>query len=199
MDKKSFPLCWPDNWPRVAPAFLHSRFDRRLTLAKACDCLFREIGRMGRGCADSCILSTNIRPSSRGTPASNTREPNDPGVAVYFTFRGKSVTLACDKWHCVADNIWAIAKHVEALRGQERWGVGSLEQAFRGYMAIPERSEASSWWTVLGIAINSSPEQIRNAFCAKAKKLHPDVGGSDADMAAVNLAYEEAMSAKVQP
>jgi hypothetical protein len=120
-------------------------------------------------------------------------------VAVYFTFRGKSVTLACDKWHCVADNIWAIAKHVEALRGQERWGVGSLEQAFRGYMAIPERSEASSWWTVLGIAINSSPEQIRNAFCAKAKKLHPDVGGSDADMAAVNLAYEEAMSAKVQP
>lgn len=72
----------------------------------------------------------------------------DRGAAVYFEMKGKPVSLACDKWNRVEDNIWAIAKHIEALRGQQRWGVGSIEQAFRGYTALPAigESSASEWW-----------------------------------------------------
>jgi hypothetical protein len=114
-------------------------------------------------------------------------------VALYFALKEKPVVLACDKWRRVADNIWAIAKHIEALRGQERWGVGSIEQAFRGYMALPERSEASSWWKVLGVALNATPEQIKEAYRRKSLECHPDRGGTDQAMAEVNLAYAEAL------
>jgi DnaJ-domain-containing protein 1 len=91
--------------------------------------------------------------------------------------------------------VWAICKHIEALRGQQRWGVGSIEQAFRGYMAIPERTSGSAWWNVLGVTINATPEQVQEAYRAKAKLVHPDLGGTDAEMAQVNLAYEEAQAA----
>jgi hypothetical protein len=144
--------------------------------------------------ASKIVLSTNVELRLDGLPYSNRRAPADCGAAVYFTFKGKQVALACDKWDRVECNVWAICKHIEALRGQQRWGVGSIEQAFRGYMAIPERTSGSSWWNVLGVTINATPEQIQEAYRAKAKACHPDLGGSDSAMAAVNLAYEEAQA-----
>jgi hypothetical protein len=114
-----------------------------------------------------------------GQPYSNQAQPKDPGVAVYFELKGKAVSLACDKWDRVEDNAWAIAKHVEALRGQERWGVGSVDQAFRGYMALPGVGETSglSWWTTLGVPINSTFDQVKEAYRTLAKKHHPDRNG----------------------
>lgn len=197
MDKQSFPLCWPDGWPRSVTT-QPSRFDYYLTVAKACDFLETEVRRLSSDSIRTMILSTNIRPTLRGTPASNVAEPKDRGVAAYFSFHGKQVSLACDKWNKVADNIWAVAKHIEALRGQERWGVGSIERAFRGYMALPERTEASNWWRVLQVAVNATPEQVREAYCRLANEKHPDKGGTDQEMASINLAYEEAQKAMAQ-
>lgn len=84
--------------------------------------------------------------------------------------------MACDKWKRTADNIYAIAKHIEALRGQKRWGVGNVDQAFRGYMALPGIGETTgdNPWTVLGVSINATEDQITLAFRALAKKFHPD-------------------------
>ncbi len=125
------------------------------------------------------VLSTNVKRRVDGVPYSNQAQPNDPGVAVYFELKGKPVSLACDKWNRVEDNVWAIAKHIESLRGQERWGVGSIEQAFRGYMALPApgESSASDWWKTLGVPINATPDQVRSAYRILAKKHHPDLGG----------------------
>ncbi len=195
-EKTSFPLCWPENWPRVDPGLRRvSRFKWPLTISEACNFLNQELTRLGRESESTAILSTNLRPTLVGKPDSRQSKPMDCGAAVYFSFRNKQVSLACDKWNTVEHNIWAIAKHIEALRGQERWGVGSIEQAFRGYMAIPERSEASSWWRVLGVAINAAPEQVREAYCRLASQNHPDKGGTNEAMAAINLAYEEAQKA----
>lgn len=99
--------------------------------------------------------------------------------------------MACGKWNRAQDNIWAIAKHVEALRGQERWGVGSIEQAFRGYTALPEKSGGVSWWEVLGVAMNASEEQVQAAYRSKAKLLHPDVN-RDPDAATKMIQLNEA-------
>ena len=125
------------------------------------------------------VLSTNSRRRLDGQPYSNQSQPADPGAAVYFELKSKPVSLACDKWDRVEDNIWAIAKHIEALRGQERWGVGSIEQAFRGYMALPAIGEsgASDWWKTLGVPINAPHEQVVQAYKILVKKHHPDVGG----------------------
>jgi len=92
-------------------------------------------GEMERLGTKSWLMSCNRARRRDGQPYSDRSQPADTGVAVYFDLKGRQVSLACDKWNRVEDNVWAIAKHVEALRGQERWGVGSIEQAFRGYMA----------------------------------------------------------------
>ena len=106
--------------------------------------------------------------------------------------KGKPVALACDRWNRVECNVWAIAKHIESLRAQDRWGVGNIEQAFRGYMAIPERTGGSNWWETLGVLINASPDQVREAYRILAKKHHPDVLGGNAELfRRVNEAYQQ--------
>lgn len=142
--------------------------------------LAAELRRLGAGRA---VLSTNVKVRQDGQPYSGLAQPNDTGAAVYFKLKGREVSLACDKWTRVEDNVWAIVKHIEAIRGQERWGVGSVEQAFRGYMALPAIGQTSglNWWQVLGVAINASPEQVREAYLILVKKHHPDVGG-DAEL-----------------
>jgi hypothetical protein len=68
------------------------------------------------------ILSTNIPLRNDGLPYANSREPNDPGVAVYFRYQKRDLCFACDAYTSVRENAYAIAKTVEALRGIERWG-----------------------------------------------------------------------------
>jgi hypothetical protein len=65
-------------------------------------------------------------------------------------------------------NIYAIAKTIEALRGIERWGSGSMvEQAFTGFVTLPA---PKSPWEVIGVPRGASSEEIEAAFRAKAKK-----------------------------
>ncbi len=141
--------------------------------------------------ARNAILSTNVRLRLDGLPYSNQAQPEDRGVAVYFELKGKPVALACDRWLRVEDNIWAVVKHVESIRGQDRWGVGSIDQAFRGYMALPERTSGSAWWEVLGVPINASAEQVKEAYRLLAKKHHPDAGGDVELFRRVQEAYNQ--------
>ena len=67
--------------------------------------------------AQRIVISTNAELRQDGFPYSNRRAPEDVGVAVYFTLEGRPYVLPCDKWERVADNLAAIAKHVEAKRG----------------------------------------------------------------------------------
>jgi hypothetical protein len=152
--------------------------------------LAQEVDRLG---AINAILSTNIRLRLDGNAISNAAQPQDRGVALYFTLKKRQISLACDRWDRVEDNVWAIAKHIEALRGQERWGVGSIEQAFRGYAALPGvgESEASKWWMILGVAVNASPDMVRDAYKILVKKHHPDKGGDPELFRRVQSAYDQ--------
>lgn len=72
----------------------------------------------------------------------------------------------------------------------ERWGsTDLLDRAFTGFAALPA---GRSCWDVLGIPPGSPPEKVDAAYRALAKSLHPDAGGSDDEMAALNRAREEA-------
>lgn len=187
-EQTAYPLSWPEGWPRTAKQQRRmSRFSRSHAFAarwhsmnEARELLAGELRRLG---ARKCVLSTNVPLRLDGAPYANQKQPDDTGAAVYFELKGRPVSLACDRWLHVEDNVWAIGRHIEALRAQERWGVGSIERAFSGYQALPAvgESSASDWWKTLGVPVNATVDQVRDAYRVLVKKHHPDRGG-DAEM-----------------
>jgi hypothetical protein len=203
----NYPLCWPNNVPRVAP---HSRGCPNFqisSVASAVQLVLAEINRLNNRRWDykdaSVVVSTNVRPTLAGLPASNQAEPADTGVAIYFTLRfavngrqfERPTVLTCDKWRKTADNIKAIAKDIEAQRARQRWGCTSIEQAFQGYRAIPEKCGGPSWWALLAIPSTATKEQIKDRFRELAKTAHPDKGGSPDQWNVLQQAYDQAMAA----
>lgn len=189
-----YPLHWPETWKR-ATSRPFSRFggsQARPTIGRALDALDGEVRRLV-GSAP-WVLSSNLRLRNDGWPAASQSNPDDPGVAIYFSLKKREHALACDRWRTVAENIWALAKHIDALRGMDRWGVGSVEQAFGGYAALPP--SADDWWLVLEIPRASTVGQIEAAFRDKAFKAHPDRGGDHALMSRINAAREAALCEK---
>jgi hypothetical protein len=188
------PLQWPSGWPRAkyrARARFHAgRSNVRsggASFHTALDELTTEVRRIG---GRDAVCATNLETRLRdGLPKAGTREfIADPGVALYFKRKGQDVAIACDRWDRVADNMWAIALTIAALRGLERWGTSHMtEAAFRGFKALPE---ATGWSSVDGALVAladlaglSAWEPLRNAEAAEqavrtaTKRHHPDMGG----------------------
>ncbi len=185
---EAFPLAWPVAWPR-ARSPMRSKFGSGWTLYKARQEIQHELALLG---ATGLVISSNIPLRQDGLPYSNVREPADHGVAVYFRVKGEPRVLACDKWNLVAHNMVALARHTEAIRGQIRWGVGSIEQAFGGYRALPSMPHARSWFEVLGVAENATWEAIERARRELLTKHHPDLGGDSVLAAEINAAFDSA-------
>ncbi len=205
---QAFPLAWPQGWPRTvaadrrAPKF-HTRTreagrnwptSRAVTVAEARGRLQAELDLLR---ATLPVLSSNMELRLDGQPRSGQRDPDDPGVAVYFQLRGKPRVLACDRWLTVAGNIAAIAAHIDAMRGMDRWGVGSVDRLFEGFTALPAAAPGQRHWRqVLGISSTLSIdaaglESLRRAL---ARQHHPDVpGGSAERMAEINAAVDQAL------
>jgi len=192
-------LIWPNGRPRTpasarkAALFRHEgsplTFERaRRRLASTVDAITRA-GRNYR--VLEMVLTTNIRVTQSGARDRNfsQREPDDVGVAFYFELDGKPHVLACDRWDTVAGNIGSIDAHIEALRGQERWGVADLRQAFAGHVALPP---PDPWWAVLGVPRACAPADAAAAFRRLSKTAHPDAGGQRAEWDRLNTAYEAA-------
>jgi hypothetical protein len=184
MSTEAFPLAWPSNKPRTRNP-QRSRFD--VSLATARDCLLHEIRLLG---GTLPILSSNIPLRLDGLPYANHRQPDDKGVAVYFTLNRQQMCFCCDRWDSVADNFQAIRKTIEALRGIERWGTGDMvQQAFTGFVLLPAPTSA---WEILGLKPGASADQIEKAHRDKARRWHPDhEGGSHEEMARLNAARDE--------
>lgn len=185
-----YPLHWPQGWPRAKNP-QRSRFD--VSFVNARDGLFDEIGRMsGR----YIVLSTNIELRRDGLPYANQPEPRDSGVTVYFERKGKQMVFACDRWDRVKDNMRAIEKTIEAMRGIERWGASDmLERAFSAFEALPPPTR-KTWREILGFPPGAKPDRdvIELAFRSKAKTDHPDGGGSSEAFSELQDARRAALS-----
>ncbi|WP_347271875.1 J domain-containing protein [Rhizorhabdus histidinilytica] len=194
---QAYPLTWPASWPR-ARSRGRAKFSQKdargwavqATIATARDRLQREVDLLG---ARDVILSTNVELRLDGQPRSDRGNPVDTGAALYFKLKGRDTVLACDRWDRVADNIIAIAKHIEAIRGMDRWGVGTVEQVFTGYQALPAPEQ---WWQVLGVSAAAAVDEIDAAYRRLAPAAHPDRGGSDAAMARLNAARDAGRAAR---
>lgn len=202
------PLCWPNNVPRTLP---YNRERARFAIQSihaATTEVLHEINRLNGRSYDyddeSVIVSTNCKLKTNGLPNQNFVEPAEPGVAVYFNLRfyrnGKwferPCVLTCDKWNKVAFNLTAIAKDIYAQRARDRWGATNIEQAFRGYLAIPEQCGGKAWWDLLNVSAQATQQQVKDAYRALAKTMHPDVSGESRrpEWNGLQAAYDEAMS-----
>lgn len=151
----------------------------RLTVGDSRDRVLKQLGMFG---ARSIVISSNLRLRQDGFPMSAQREPDDPGVAVYFQLNKQPHCLSCDTWDRAADNLAAIAKHVEAMRGQVRWGVADVAAMFAGFKALPGAiiTPTMNYEQALQFIKQSSglaavgTDNIRDAFRVCALKFHPD-------------------------
>lgn len=135
------------------------------------------------------VISTNLALRNDGLPYANQRQPGDPGVAVYFQRRGKSLVFACDRWLKIEHNMRAIVKTIDAMRGIERWGSADMvDQAFAGFAALPPPMQ---WWAILGVPQAASLSEIETAWRGLMKTAHPDQGGNSDLAARLNAARDE--------
>ena len=212
METTRYPLSWPANWKRtprdrqtrakfgkavatrMTDTYTHvSKGD--LTVPQALQRLKIELDRLG---ARAVLISSNVELNSYGEPRGGRRNPDDVGVAVYFELGKKDRVLACDRFDRVPDNMAAVAAHISALRAIERYGVGTLDQAFAGYDALPapNADNRPPWRKVLGIAEdeNSTVGAIQAAYRDLARRYHPDAPtGSHEAMATLNQARDAAL------
>lgn len=159
-------------------------------MASVRDELFNELRMLG---AKAVVLSSNLKLRQDGLPMANQSQPWDPGVAVYFTYKGKQVCFACDRWNKVEDNMQAVRHTIDALRGIARWGTGDMvDAAFSGFKALPYESiiTAPPWWNVLGVESHTESEVVQARYRQLAMKHHPDRGGDQDLMSRINAAYE---------
>ncbi len=200
----AYPLTWPAHRPRTpasrrkAGAFrtqrqsVGYRSSEPIRLTDARERLADIMDRIG---ARYPVLSTNLELRLDGQPRAGQREPADPGVAVYFRHRGKPIVLSCDRYESVAANIAAIVAHLDAVRTIERHGVGTLEQMFEGFAALPPPAAPQPWRAVLGLSGEAVTAAIvRLRYRELARRHHPDVAGGNHDrMAEINEALDQAL------
>lgn len=130
-----FPLLWPEN-QEATEKRQRARFDSNFSTAR--DGLLLEIKRLG---GHSIIITSNVATRRDGLPYANQAEPMNPGVAVYFWRNNQQMCMACDRWDRVKDNMRAIQKSIEAIRGIERWGASAMvEKAVSAFAYIPQNS-----------------------------------------------------------
>jgi len=198
-----YPLSWPVGWKRtssrVGSPFSVKRPGAGTTypsrsLLSMSDGLARLTGELGRLHAARVVISTNVPIRNDGLPYASASMPKDPGIAVYFLLRGEHRVLACDRYHRLPDNMAAIAAHIEALRAIERYGVGTLDQAFAGYTALPQG--ANTWWTVLEVKPSATLEEVEAAHLRLARLYDPNKpDGNPIAMANINDARAAARKA----
>lgn len=190
---EAFPLDWPIGFKRTDKS--KRKFSPfRQTPGAAQDFLHAEVRRIG---GKKLIVSTNIPVRKDGFMYADyiNKKQEDPGVAIYFEMDGEPISMCCDQYIKIQDNIYALGKSVEALRGIDRWGCSEfMKRAFTGFKALPESgSAAGTCWEILDLQPTRDEDLIKQMYRIKALKHHPDRGGDSSKFDSLTKAYEQAL------
>lgn len=218
---QAYPLQWPAGWPRMSShGRKRAKFGKsswrggqswepgsyrqkgELTIADGTQRIIDELRTLGVR-DGQWVISSNLELRNDGLPRSGQRMPEDPGIAVYWTRKGKQNVMAIDLYDRVADNLAAVAATLSAMRAIERHGGAQvLERAFEGFAALPSPGAARSWREVLKFPpppMMPVHDQIVARFRSLAQERHPDAGGSNDAMAELSAARDAALLAIARP
>ena len=190
---EAYPLQWPVGYKREKNK-KHAAFNT--SFSKARDGIIKELTMMK---AANIIISSNVPLKKDGLPYAvpfgKLNVTNDTGIAVYFTFNKEQKVICCDAYLTLDDNMQAINKTVEALRGIDRWKCSDIiNQTFTGFKALPEKSSSETWYNILGISYNSTRDQIKDAYYKKSAIYHPDKGGNTDMFTKISDAYKQGLN-----
>lgn len=195
--KQAYPLQWPVGYKRTNHRN-SSLFKQNPDAVQ--QFLRKELSRLG---ASNIVVSSNVPIRQDGQMYADAMRrskqmDNDPGVAVYFNYKGNPVVLCCDTYSKVWENVYAIAKTIENLRAIERYGVSDfLKRSFTGFAELPASVITpfkKPWYEVLEIPENANVFQIKEAYRKKALTAHPDKGGSNEAFREISEAYEQGLN-----
>lgn len=192
-NKNAFPLDWPQGWPKTEP---RKRKDARYTVTfdRAQRDLWQALIRLDHKNRNLAIVSTNIPVRQDGMHYASWKNPDDPGVAVYFVRNGKNHVIACDHWRHIKDNMRAVGLTIEALRALERTGAsGILDRAYSGFEQLPDYSGEQDWRQILGLPGNPGVLDVQRKFKKLAQQHHPDKGGDPEYFKKISAARDKAL------
>lgn len=190
---EAYPLQWPVGYKRTVNRSW-SKFKQ--SPDKVQQLLKSQVKLLG---ANELIISSNVNLRKDGSMYTDMMATNisDPGMAVYFKYKGKDVVMCCDTYLKPWENLYALAKGIESLRKMEQiWGVSEfLERAFTGFKALPESvGHSQAWYEILGVPPNANAVQIKEAYRKMAQVHHPDAGGDPSMFAKLNSAYQKGLA-----
>lgn len=212
MKRAPYPLQWPSRLRRTKPnerqrSHFGGHRDRgSLSPHQTAQEVIEELVRLGA--ANPTITSCLPSRGPEGIPYAETGRSDDPGIAVWFEYKRVERVFACDRWYTPAENLRAIAKSIEAMRGLDRWGVADvLENVFTGFAAaLPAGPQAvkRDWREVFGVAAlveqlaGGDTDDLIAVVRARHRKMigaaHPDTGGEHAAAAELNAALDDAIA-----
>lgn len=127
-------------------------------------------------------------------------------ATIVFDRKGKRYEFTCSKYGHRLDNMRAAQLAIDYLwKALEAYGVSSSSktfddafgQVFGGFEPEPDSSTlkitAGEWWDILGVDRSATADDIKTAWRAMARRLHPDVGGDAEQFKRLNDAYQKAM------
>ena len=189
---QAYPLHWPEGWKRTKSRDRRKSAEGGGTWDNTRRRLYAEFEKLG---ASHVVVSSWLELRRDGQPRGDkARYPiEDPGVAVYFQLRGRPMVLARDAYQTVADNAWGVLMALTYLRGLERHGGAEMmERSFEGFAALPAPDRTDCFGT-LGVRPDASEDEINAAFRERARRAHPDTGGSHDAMSKLAAARDLAL------
>lgn len=188
MSATAYPLTWPDHIPRFRSTRQTGGF--KTSLSKALDNVESSLKLFGRDSGkqvSGVVLSSNVTLGKA--------RPQDPGVAVWFTWDELQVCIPVDRYATPEANLQAIHHIIEARRTELRHGTLALVRAsFMGFKALPSPNK-KTWREIfnIGPGVEVTRTEVDNLYKSLAKKRHPDAGGSADAMAELNAARDQAL------
>lgn len=187
MAASAYPLSWPHGFPR-AKGREPGQFKTSLVgaLKNVEDSLRRFAADSGKK-IEGLVISSNVTLGAQN--------PQDTGVAVWFSWDGLQVCIPVDRYTRVEANLQAIHHIIEARRTELRHGTLALVRAtFTGFKALPS-PQGNDWRSVLKLeAGERNRDVVKTAYMRLRAATHPDRTGSNdhTEFNRVELAWSQA-------
>jgi hypothetical protein len=126
-----------------------------------------------------------------------TRAPKDPQMEAKINAFWEGMKVTSPKLyqkHLREEVFWATERPVFEAMLDDPETIALMEE-LDAKLNIRHQQKLGDELALLGIEAGATKRDIKNAYRRKARKLHPDKGGSDEDMKHLNAAYKRLLAA----